>query len=182
MRIGVDIDDVIFPWYERAHYASQHAGITNGVTPRSWYPFREYGCTTEAWLDALAAFTRGNCWLYNGQPFEGAAAALHQLKDAGHTIHIVTARGYLSDGPNVRAKTARWLDIWSIPHDTLTFSKDKTVVRTDWFVDDNADNIRAVNAAGSRGVLMHQTWNEDAHDLERVDTITAFAKTVLEEA
>ena len=98
------------------------------------------------------------------------------------TIHIVTARGYLSDGPNVRAKTARWLDIWSIPHDTLTFSKDKTVVRTDWFVDDNADNIRAVNAAGSRGVLMHQTWNEDAHDLERVDTITAFAKTVLEEA
>ena len=28
-RIGVDIDDVLYPWYERAHEVSVAAGITN---------------------------------------------------------------------------------------------------------------------------------------------------------
>lgn len=181
-RIGVDIDDVIFPWYGRAHRASERAGITNGIEPRTWYPYREYGCTREQWFAALAGVTVGDCWLYDGEPSPGAVVALTKLREAGHTIHLVTARGYLANGHVIRAKTAFWLEEWAIPHDTLTFSQDKTVVQTDWFIDDNARNVSAVWEAGSRALLVDQPWNADVPWHDRVGSIAEFAHIVLEEA
>lgn len=177
MRIGVDVDDVLFPWYDRAHRACEAAGITNGVTPQTWQPFDEYGCGLQPWLDALKVVTLDGT-LYAGEPYPGAAEQLDRLRSAGHTVHLVTARGYFVHGDLIRSQTVLWLAKHGIPHDSLTFSRDKTLITTDWFVDDSADNIDAVNAAGSLGVLVTRPWNEHS-DAQRVETLEQFVELVL---
>ena len=181
-RVGVDIDDVLFPWYDRAHTASVRAGITTpNNRPTTWWPYREYGCEPQAWYDALAVATLDGT-LYAGDPFPGAVDALHRIAAAGHTIHLVTARGFLAHGPAIKAQTIAWLDEHQVPHDTLTFSRDKTVVPCDWFVDDNVDNATAVAATGTRAYLLRQPWNQHNQTLPAVQDVPEFARIVLEEA
>lgn len=180
-RIGVDIDDVLTDWYGRAHYLCTEAGITNGITPRSWHPFREYGCTDQLWYDVLALGTLSG-ELYGGPPYDGAVEQVTRLADAGHTIHIVTARGFLAHGHEIRKQTIDWLNHWGIPHDTLTFSPDKTVLTTDWFIDDSIKNYQALDAAGCRGAyLLNRSHNEVSGHCtrRRVDSLAEFVDKVL---
>lgn len=164
MRIGVDIDDVLFPWYDQAHVACTAAGITNGITPTSWYVHESYGCTLEEWIAALSAATLDGS-LYRGDPYPGAVDALERLKAAGHTIHLVTARGLLQHGELIKAHTYRWVaDHLAHVVDSLTFSKDKTVVPVDVFIDDNVKNYDAVEAAGIECWLIDRPWNQDTGD------------------
>lgn len=176
MRVGVDVDDVLFPWYERAHAACVAAGITNGVEPCTWSPFDEYGCEPQAWYDALEVATLSG-ELYSGDPYPGAVDALIRLQDAGHSVHLVTARGFLAHGNLIKAQTVEWLGTYGVPHDTLTFSPDKTIVRTDVFADDSERNVTALRAAGIRVCLIdaphnrHMTGHRDASVAEFVDEI-----------
>lgn len=181
MKIGIDIDDVLFPWYAGAHRACEAAGITNGVTPRTWTPSDEYGCSLQDWLDVLAAVTLDGT-LYGGEPYPGAADALTRLHDAGHTIHLVTARGFLQHGNLIKRQTVDWLDRYAIPHDTLTFSKDKTLVPVDVFADDSERNVRQLTAAGTPVCLIEAEHNGHVIHEWRAATITDFVNDVLEAA
>ena len=31
MRLGIDIDDVLFPWFDKAHAACERAGVVAGI-------------------------------------------------------------------------------------------------------------------------------------------------------
>jgi len=174
----VDVDDVLFPWYERAHRLCVAAGITNGINPTTWSPHEEYGCTLQDWLDVMESGTLDGT-LYSGQPYPGAIEALHRLRDAGHSIHLVTARGFFVLGHMIRQQTIDWLADWNVPHDTLTFAKDKTIVRTDVFVDDSARNVAALVAAGVPTWMVNQPHNAHAvHDL-RVNHVSEFVDAIL---
>lgn len=177
-RIGVDIDDVLFPWYEKAHALSVAAGIDNGITPTSWSPFNEYGCTADEWYAVLAAATVAGD-LYSGDPYPRVKEALQSLRDAGHTIHLVTARGFLQHGHLIREMTCRWLAEHEIPHDTLTFSKRKAVVATDYFIDDSEKNVHELSAAGVITYLMTQPHNLHVQGFPRVSHVSEFAQKVL---
>lgn len=181
LHIGVDIDDVLFPWYPKAHDACVKAGHANELPiPTSWHPYLEYGIDVQTWHDILGiATTNGN--LYCGEPIDGINQPLQALLDAGHKVHLVTARGYLQHGHIARADTVDWLDTYKVPHTTLTFSQDKTIIPTAYFLDDNSDNIAAVQAAGSRGFLLNQPWNEHAAHEDRVDHVAQFAAHILKE-
>lgn len=139
MRIGLDIDDVLYPWFETAHRICARAGITNGVTPTSWRCYEDYGCTDEQWFNTLGEATETG-ELYGAPPIPAVLEAVQQIHDADHTIHLVTARGFMRHGMQIRRDTAAWLDRWDIPHHSLTFTKDKTSVRTDLFLDDAPHN------------------------------------------
>lgn len=180
ISVGIDIDDVLFPWYDKAHQACVAAGITNGVQPVTWSPFDEYGCGLQPWLDALEVVTLDRS-LYTGDPFPGAVEAVRQLKDAGYYVHLITARGYFKHGELIRETTREWVADHRIPHDTLTFSKDKTVLWTDFFVDDNVKNCRALQQAGTSAYLMRRPWNHDAVDLPSVHSLGDFADIVIKE-
>jgi hypothetical protein len=158
MRIGIDIDDVLYPWYVTAHGICERAGITNGVTPSSWRAYEDYGCTDEAWYAALAAATLTG-ELYEAAPLEDAAVQLQRLRDAGHTVHLVTARGFMQHGDLIKAWTIRWILDHEVPHDSLTFSRDKTLVRTDAFLDDAPHNYDELLAAGVAVWLLHAPHN-----------------------
>jgi hypothetical protein len=184
LALCVDIDDVIFPWYDRAHAACEAAGITNGVTPCTWVPHEEYGCTKEEWWQALGWATHSGD-LYRGEPYPGAVQALWRLEAAGHHINLVTARGtHELIAPatrlSIHAQTRAWLHEHHIPYDTLTFSKDKTVVPADFSVDDNIGNYDALEAAGHYPYLVNRPWNIDDGDRRRrVDSLAEFASQII---
>jgi hypothetical protein len=179
VRVGIDIDDVLYPWYDVAHQICTRAGITNGATPTSWQPFHEYGCTDQQWFDALAAATLTG-ELYSAAPFPGTPEQLSRLIDAGHTVHLVTARGFMQNGTEIRQSTIEWLDDWSIPHHSLTFAKDKRAVLTDVFLDDAAHNYDQIDDH-TEVWLLHAPHNVSARAGRRsVPSVAAFVDLILE--
>lgn len=179
--VGLDIDDVLRPWYSRAHDICTEAGITAGITPRSWHPYREYGVTDQLWYDTLAVATLSG-ELYNAPPYDDTAEQVQRLKDAGHTVHMVTACGFLQHGALIKKDTVNWLEHWGIPYDTLTFSQDKRVVPTDWFLDDSIKNYDSLAHGGKcRVYLQNRPHNEVSGycHRRRVNTLAEFVDKVL---
>jgi hypothetical protein len=178
-RIGVDIDDVLMPWADTAHGICEAAGITNGATITHWEFWKDYGCDPQTVWDLLDhATVHGG--LYDAAPYDGAADALQRLTDAGHTVHLVTARGFLANGPLIRQLTCAWLDQWSIPHDSLTFATDKRVVPVDHFIDDSLRNYDQLDSAGVDVHLLTRSHNQvtPCHR-RRVDSLAQFVELVI---
>jgi hypothetical protein len=180
MRLGIDIDDVLFPWFDKAHAACERAGVTNGITPSQWACYDDYGITLEDWLVVMEAATLDGS-LYSGDPYPGVVEALQSLREAGHGIHLVTARGFFNHGELIRKHTVDWLADNAVPHDSLTFTKDKTFVRVDAFVDDSWKNVSDLVAAGIRTWMVDAPHNQgDEYDL-RVESFAAWAEIILTE-
>lgn len=180
LAIGVDVDDVLFPWFDKAHAACERAGVTNGRIPSQWLCYLDYGIPEEAWLEVMRGATIDGS-LYTGDPMPGAVDAVRALKDAGHHIHIVTARGFFQHGDLIRRHTIEWLADHEIPHDSLTFTKDKTLVRTDVFVDDSWRNVQQLVAAGVHTWMVDAAHNQGDVYEHRVPDVAEFARIILEE-
>lgn len=179
-KIGVDIDDVLFPWADTAHMLCERAGITNGRMYDSWQMWESYGCTKKDWLNAVKGMVLDGYYVTR-HPMPGALESMERLKQAGHTIHLVTARGKFALGAQIRTATIEWLDKFQVPHDTLTFSPDKTVLPTDFFIEDNVDNYDALWAAGTQTVLVNRPHNacDDPPPRWRADNIADATDQVL---
>ena len=67
-----------------------------------------------------------------GEPLPGAPSALRALKTLGHGVHVVTDRAVGHCSP---ANTEAWLAEHHLPYDSITYTRDKTVVRTEVFID-----------------------------------------------
>jgi hypothetical protein len=171
MKIGLDIDDVLFPWSQHAHNACEAAGITNGAQVTRWRFYEDYGCTAdEFWEVVNAAYVDG---MLQRSPYPGVTDLLSRVRGDGHSIHLVTARGFEGAlAPMIRQHTVEW--VAQIPHYSLTFSADKTVVLADVFLDDSARNVEALHAAGRRAFLMDQPHNQSADHLTRVYDLAGF--------
>lgn len=180
LRVGVDIDDVLYPWSEVAHRLSVRAGLTQPGTPTppTWAPFEVYGCPADDWYAVLADGARTG-ELYFDHPMPLARDALTRIRDAGHTVHLVTARGFLHNGDLIRRHTVQWLAAHRIPHDTLTFSRQKTVITTDVFVDDAEHNVHELRDAGVPVYLMDAPHNRHVTGFDRVHSIADFAERIL---
>lgn len=177
MKIGIDVDDVLFPWFDKAHAACERAGVTNGVTPAKWACYEDYGISLEQWLEVMEAATLDGT-LYTGDPYPGAIEALTSLREAGHSLHIITARGFFVHGDLIRRHTIEWLRDYDVPHDTLTFAKDKTLIRTDAFVDDSWKNVSDLVAAGIPTWMVDAPHNQHDEYHQRVPSIVEFAAAI----
>lgn len=181
MRIGYDFDDIVFPWYDRAHQHCVEAGITNGVEPTTWTPYEEYGVTLEQWLEVLEQGTLAGTLTGRGRPYPGAVQELRKVKTLGHEIIIVTARGYFKHGHRIKAQTKRWLKTWKVPYDELYFTKDKASVALDMMVDDNVGNYDMLVAAGVETYLLNRPWNQrPGDDRIRIDTLEQYTAKITE--
>ncbi len=172
-RVGVDIDDVLFPWYDLAHEASVAAGITNGVTATSWGPFAEYGCTDQQWFDVLGEALEDG--MYLRAPIPGALKALDRIAAAGYEIHLVTARGALANGLRIKRDTVEWITRHAVPHTGLHFTVDKTAVLVDYAIDDSPRNTDALDAAGVHTWLVDRPYNRGHAHPRRITHVSEFA-------
>lgn len=187
LSIGFDWDDVVMPWYDKAVEVCREAGICPAdLTPTTWSMHEEMGCTLDEWIDALDVATESGV-LYDTVPMEGAVEAMRKLYFEGHYIHIVTARGTFHGNrwnDKIQALTKAQIEEFAVPHHSVTFTRDKTIVPTDYFIDDNLRNYQALRAAGVQAFLLNRPWNEgEEHNVpwsHRVGRVSEFADIVLE--
>lgn len=163
LRIGLDIDG---PMYDFPGAVARYLQVRTGrsaveLGPVVHFDFfeKDWGLSREEFLDLRAAGIEAGVIFGTGEPVPGARDALANFRAAGHSLHVVTARWATS---RVRELTKRWLAENGLVYDTLTFSNDKTTVRTDVFIDDSPEHVDALRAVGTEAFLF---------DCQRVDQV-----------
>lgn len=188
--VGVDIDDVLHPWFLTAHGLCEVAGITNGVVPKTWKMADEYECDKDVWVAVLEQATLAGT-LYGVAPIPGAVEALRRLMFAGHRIHLVTARATapwqgMEQQAEIMRQTRGWIEEYAVPNDSLTFCADKARVANlsslDYFIDDGVHNFQDLEQRARDCVpyLMTAPHNGDFYTPFRVDAMDDFADLVIE--
>ena len=154
MRIGIDLDNVVYPFVEvLGDYISLKTGCERSEMPpaKQWEFFLDWGLTAQLFLEFYAAAVDDGYMFTAGAPIVDSQRVLRYLENDGHTIHLVTDRHV---GFRAKANTEKWLAMWEIPHDSLTFSADKTIVRCDVFLDDKPSHVDDLRAVGCSAYLM----------------------------
>lgn len=189
--IGVDIDDVLHPWFNTAHELCVAAGITNGVVPDQWKMAEQYGCDLDAWVDVLEQGTMDGT-LYGVPPIPGAVEALRRLMFAGHRIHLITARGTapwqtMNQKAEIHRQTCAWIEEFAVPHQSLHFDADKPLIarqlKLDYFIDDGVHNFQALEQLCPDWLqvyLLTAPHNGDFWTPFRLDTMDEFVDLVIE--
>lgn len=188
--IGVDIDDVLHPWFLTAHGLCVAAGITNGVTPTQWRMAEQYGCDIEVWVRVLEQGTKDGT-LYGVAPIPGAVEALRRLLFAGHRIHLITARGTapwqtVAEKAEIHRQSREWIEEYAVPHDTLHFDAEKSLLARqlglDFFIDDGVHNFQDLEqtAPGTETYLMSAPHNQDFYTPFRLNSMDEFVDLVTE--
>lgn len=182
-RIGVDLDGVLYNFADafREFLVTHHGFRSEHCSdPQRWEFYEDWGIRLPQFL-ALCDQAADAQELWNHSGIWGGAEvreSLHLLRAHGHTLHIITHREFGRNKAISAKETAIWLLRCQVPYDTLTFSKDKTVVKTDWMIEDNVDNYLALEAAGCRSVLIDRPWNQYLVDARRVKSVQEFASLV----
>lgn len=166
IKIGLDFDEPIFPWYAYAHEACLAAGLARPEhKPTSWAPHETYECTLEEWVEVLdAEVLKGAAGMYR-RPFKpGVVDAVKRAYQWGYEIHIVTARGGLGQyGEDIKRLTRQSIIHEGLPYTSLHFAKDKVPVAKelglDYFIDDAPHNWQALHDAGINTYMHTETWN-----------------------
>ncbi len=144
VRVGIDLDQVVYPFAEVvAAYLHKATGrpLDELVVPNRWAFYTHWGYTSDDFLRLFADGIDAGFIFREGHPLPGALDALWALRARGHSLHIVTDR---SVGRCSQANTEAWLAEHQVPYDSITYAADKTVVRTDAFIDDMPHNVLAL--------------------------------------
>ncbi len=164
LRIGVDMDGPVYQfekclWVWKNRKLRAHGEIPPVPQTQTWNFFEEPGwdATLEDYLKwCNEASAAGH--LFNSQPpHPGAVQGIKALKERGHTIHIMTYRMF----PGAIANTAAFIEKWDIPFDTISWTKDKTLVPVDIMIEDNVGNAEALHDAGVIAVIVDRPWNQE---------------------
>lgn len=184
MRIGLDLDGVCYNFENAVRW---HLIQNHGYTPESlpdpigWNLEERWGMSRAEFRDFCDGGVDSDIIFTYGAPYPGVVEGLQRIAKAGHSIHVVTARGYGQPGRSAY-NTERWLHVWGIPYATMTFSHDKTVVANDIMIDDKLENYDELETAGIPPVLMDQVWNQDTPGGKirtRVHNMGEFADLIL---
>jgi FMN phosphatase YigB (HAD superfamily) len=185
LRVGVDLDDVLYPFVQSlACFVHERTGRPlEELGPATCWEFYEryWGLPKNEFLELFEAGVDAGVVFSKGDPLPGSVEAVRALKEVGHSVHIVTDRFV---GRRSHANTEEWLAKHEIPYDSLTYSRDKTVVRTDAFVDDNPKNVLALREVGCAAFLL-DTGRADQVGFRQewtVDSLAGFVGKVEEMA
>lgn len=156
MRIGVDCDNVIYPFADIFRLYCEDVMGRHLPTPTVWNFEKEWDLSIERFHRLLRRGHDRGIVFSLGAPPKTAIDVLGELRHA-HEVVIVTARPAYS-----KRATLAWLDHWEIPRDDLVFADDKAAVDIDVLIDDSPLQIEAARAAGKVGIVFDQPWNWNA--------------------
>lgn len=155
MRIGVDLDDVVYPFIRiLGDWISEATGRPRAEMPpgKKWNFYQDWGYTRRQFLKFYKDSVNAGFMFSHGTPIEGSTEGMQALKDSGHSIHIVTDRAV---GRIPQANTELWLRSKKIPFDSITYGWDKTLVRSDFFIDDKPSHVISLRQVGCNAFLFH---------------------------
>jgi len=154
LRVGFDLDGVLYPFAsELARFVSERTGrpLESMGRPSAWDFGRQWGLSDDEFRDLFERGVDAGVVWARGEPLPGAVDAVRSVKADGHSVHLVTARFV---GRQPQGNTERWLMEHGIPYDSITYTDDKTVVRTDFFLDDKAAHVMALRRVGCKAFLL----------------------------
>lgn len=117
---------------------------TLGVSPSKWF-FQDHG-------EEL---------FYRAEAFPGIKRDIDKLKTYGDVIIVTYQKTYKN-----KVDTLKWLEEHGIAPDGICFLKDKTLLHTDYLVDDNDWNFIGSNV--DTGILITAPYNEDVDITELI--------------
>lgn len=182
MRIGWDSDGVLYRFTKAYHsWMNLNHGMSLDLEVEAqtwnwfldWQSVDEFKACMDASVDAGYLFWQGE--LYEPE----IPQLIVDLKAQGHTNHLVT---YRFSGKNScpKAATEHFYASQGIEFDSITYSKDKTVVDVDIFLEDNLLNYDALEAAGVKVYLVNRPYNLENDTRRRVDSVKEFVNLILE--
>lgn len=160
MRLGIDLDGVVFPFIDNFVEYCQLEGINVPAadTIDNWNFFEDWGYDVN-WFKGLCEKGVNEGFIFGNQdPYPNSLETLSLLKGEGHSLHVITHRTF---GERSIQNTADWLHEHSVPFDTVTFAEDKTFVQVDLLIDDAIKNYEASIKAGIPCILMDRPWNQN---------------------
>lgn len=184
MRVGSDADGVFYGFRE-VHSAFEvgrgNAHCALELAADHWDYFEGWEMNLDEWLTSYAEGVDAGVILWTGEPLPGAIETYQAIRDAGHSIHIGTD---IFVGKEPEKARLHWLETTGFPYDTLTVTKDKTVLDVDIFLEDRLENADAVNASGTLCYLINRPWNQvpGGDDRPRIDRIEEYYDKVMEHA
>lgn len=181
LDVGVDLDDCVYPFVDVLRdwiHLDTNRPLSELPPPTCWHFFDEqWGYARDEFSVHVERGVSAGVIFRSGLPIQGSVSTLQQIADAGHRIHIVTARFAPGAEDVVAASTRWWLKTHDVPYTSLTISADKSVVPTDVFLDDSPANYEALDAAGANPWLYDHPWNA-ATQGRRVRSWTQFGAVV----
>lgn len=173
MRVGVDLDECIYPFVKMWR---MYAGV-EVRDAECWNFFELDGYDVPTYLKVYESGVNDRVILRYGQPIEGSIEALHQLRADGHTIHIITDRFV---GQHAQENTEYWLEKHAVPYDSLTYAKDKTVLNVSAYIDDKPANVDAMSNVGVLAFLLDRGRTDQAGHMYAITSWERFVKIVRE--
>jgi FMN phosphatase YigB (HAD superfamily) len=184
MRIGFDVDGVIYRFTKAYHlWMNQTYGMSLDpeVEAHSWDWYEDWETLDQFRLNLHDGVDAGLLY-WQGELYEPSISQnLADLRAAGHTIHVVTARfyGVLKSSEDA---TKHFFEQNRLVYDSIDFSKVKESVKTDLFLEDNLRNYDALEAAGVTSYLVNRPYNLEKDDSRRrVNSVNEFTQLILEE-
>lgn len=160
MKIGIDLDGPLYPFEYCLWDWCVQQGHRSGPIPKTttWNFFEEPGWDGDLeWYKKMTAeASEAGHLFYSQEPHKGSVEGLHALRELGHTLHIMTYRIF----PGAINNTDRWLAKHHVPFDSLSFTKDKTIVPVHMMIEDNVDNAILLEYAGVLPVIVDRPWNQ----------------------
>jgi len=182
MRIGWDIDGVGFVFGDSLHNHMKHTGHghlwKSGPTPEPyWHFYKDWGWTDQQFVEFCNEAADCGC-LFTGPVRKGYAEGIRAVHDLGHENIFITDRSFGSSPEVSELLTYAWFEMHDIKYDELHFSRNKTVVPTDMFIDDKLENYDALDLAGTDVYLLTRPWNLRADHRRRVNSVRDYVTKV----
>ena len=150
MRIGIDLDNVTYPFVEQLHPIAEHILGKRLLAPIKWDFFSEWGITSDEFNDLLyEAWSHFHLWEI-GTPIGGSLQVINWLQRDGHDVSFVTHRP-----PFAHFSTSDWLMHWGLGQDVI-FSAAKSRWGLDVMLDDAPHVYEQMDG---KGVVFNRPWN-----------------------
>lgn len=179
-RIGIDVDGVLTDFigaFRLYLIGRTERAWSDYAAPQTWDFYAEWGLTKEQWEQHMHDFT------YSPEfeamrPQPGAVAGMRRLREMGHHLTIVTARG--CDNRSSRRSqrlTCDWLAEFDVPYDDLVFTAEKEFLALDILLDDRVSHLFAAESSLITAVCFDAPYNRHWEG-ERVSDFAEFVRRV----
>ena len=172
MRIGIDIDDTICnTWEYIKPYFKSNFNIDDNILNENNYS-RTLNCSKEEYYSFFKE--KKDNIIHKITKKKDDNKKINKLKDEGHKIYLITARGNL-DMKTPYETTKLYLQNNNIKYDKLCLnSLEKDIIchenKIDIFIDDSIKHCTIVSKLGIPVLLMDASYNKQCDKFRRVNT------------
>lgn len=182
LTVGFDLDGVGYDFGASVRRYLDSIGRTYGwkddaEEPHTWNFFEYWNMDRHEFKEICDAGADAG-YIFSGPQREGFSEAVGRVAALGHHVVIITDRSFGSSPRISHRATEEWLRQHDVYYDQLIFSADKTVMKTDFFVEDKLENHDALEAAGTRCYLINRPWNLLEDDRRRINSVSEYADAI----